>query len=159
MPRARRTAAGGGPGTHERIYAAVRGIPRGRVTTYGAVAKLAGLGRQARLVGYALSALRDGTSVPWHRVINAEGKLSLERSGSSSGTTQRLRLVREGISVDAAGRVSLVRFGWKVRDARVGGRTTHREDGAPSHFADEPPRQRGRASTAKRKPDKVLDAH
>jgi methylated-DNA-protein-cysteine methyltransferase-like protein len=162
MPRAARRATGAGPGTHERIYAAVRRIPRGRVTTYGAVAKLAGLGGQARLVGYALSALRGETSVPWHRVINAQGKLSLERSGSSSGTTQRLRLVREGVSVDAAGRVSLVRFGWKVKwkvkDARAGVRATHREDAAPSHFADDTRGRRGSASTAKRKLDNVLDA-
>ena len=101
--------------SHERIYAIVRKIPRGRVTTYGTVARLAGFDGQARLVGYALSALRDGTSVPWHRVINAQGRLSLELAASSSGTTQRLRLEREGVPVDAAGRVSLSRFGWRVR--------------------------------------------
>ena len=102
--------------SYERIYAAVRRIPRGKVTTYGAVARIAGLRGQARLVGYALSALRDGTGVPWHRVINAQGRLSLERVGSSSGLTQRLRLEREGIRVDAAGRVSLAKFGWRVSD-------------------------------------------
>jgi methylated-DNA-protein-cysteine methyltransferase related protein len=104
-----------GATSHERIYAIVRKIPRGKVTTYGTVAKLAGLDGQARLVGYALSALRDGTSVPWHRVINAQGRLSLELAASSSGTTQRLRLEREGVPVDAAGRVSLERFGWRMR--------------------------------------------
>ncbi|HTE44678.1 MAG TPA: MGMT family protein [Gemmatimonadaceae bacterium] len=102
--------------SHERIFAIVRKIPRGRVTTYGTVARLAGLAGQARLVGYALSALRDGTSVPWHRVINAQGRLSLELAASSSGTTQRLRLIREGVTVDAGGRVSLERFGWRMRD-------------------------------------------
>lgn len=101
--------------SHERIFAIVRKIPRGRVTTYGTVARLAGLEGQARLVGYALSALRDGTSVPWHRVINAQGRLSLELAASSSGTTQRLRLEREGVPVDAGGRVSLLRFGWRIR--------------------------------------------
>jgi alkylated DNA nucleotide flippase Atl1 len=103
--------------SYERIYPTVREIPAGRVTTYGAVARLAGLGAQARLVGYALSNLPDGTRVPWHRVINAQGKLSLERAASSSGVTQRLRLLREGVKVDAAGRVSLARFGWRVDDA------------------------------------------
>lgn len=103
-------------GSHERIYAVVRRIPRGRVTTYGAVARIAGLRGQARLVGYALSALRDGTGVPWHRVINAQGKLSLEQARSSSGTTQRLRLLSEGVVVNAAGRVSLATFGWRVAD-------------------------------------------
>ena len=104
------------PTSYERIYAAVRKIPRGRVTTYGVVARLAGLERQARLVGYALSALRTGTVLPWHRVINAQGKLSLEQVGSASGLTQRLRLEREGVRVDAAGRVSLEQFGWRVKE-------------------------------------------
>jgi len=101
-------------GTYARIYAVVRRIPHGRVTTYGAVARIAGLPGHARQVGYALSALPTGTSVPWHRVINAQGKLSLERVGSSPGTTQRIRLVREGVVVNAGGKVSLTRFGWRV---------------------------------------------
>lgn len=105
--------------SHERIYAAVRKIPAGRVSTYGAVARMAGVDGQARLVGYALSNLRDGTAVPWHRVINAQGKLSLELKGSSSGTTQRLRLKREGVTVNAAGRVSLEKFGWGLNKKRA----------------------------------------
>jgi methylated-DNA-protein-cysteine methyltransferase related protein len=101
--------------SYDRIYAIVRKIPRGRVTTYGDVARLAGRAGQARLVGYALSRLRDGTAVPWHRVVNANGLLSLERVRSASGLTQRLRLQREGVAVNAAGRVSLDRFGWPER--------------------------------------------
>ena len=107
------------PTSHERIYATVRKIPRGKVTTYGAVARLAGLGAHARLVGYALSNLKDGTTVPWHRVINAQGRLSLARAGSSAGVTQRIRLEREGVTVDAGGRVSLTRFGWRVSDPSI----------------------------------------
>jgi len=104
--------------TYEKIYAVVRRIPHGRVTTYGTVARLAGFPGQARLVGYALSNLRDGTALPWHRVINAQGQLSLEGARSSSGTTQRLRLQREGVVVNAAGKVSLQRFGWRVATGR-----------------------------------------
>ena len=105
------------PSSFERIYAAVRRIPRGKVSTYGAVARLAGMPGRARQVGYALAALRDGTAVPWHRVVNARGVLSLERAGAASGLTQRVRLAREGVTVDGAGRVALARFGWRVRDA------------------------------------------
>jgi methylated-DNA-protein-cysteine methyltransferase-like protein len=105
--------------SYDRIYAAVRTIPEGRVCTYGAIARIAGLERQARLVGYALHNLRDGTGVPWHRVINAQGKLSLETAGSSSGLTQRMRLRAEGVVVNAAGRVSLEQFGWRVRATRL----------------------------------------
>jgi methylated-DNA-protein-cysteine methyltransferase-like protein len=118
------------PGSsYDRIYAIVRKIPRGRVTTYGTVARLARLDGQARLVGYALSALRDGTGVPWHRVINAQGRLSLERAASSAGLTQLLRLAREGVRADAAGRISLAKFGWRVeatRPDRRKGRTESR---------------------------------
>jgi methylated-DNA-protein-cysteine methyltransferase-like protein len=100
-------------GTHARIYAAVRQIPNGRVTTYGTVARIAGLPGQARLVGYALSALKPGSTVPWHRVINAQGTISVtEESGAR--TTQALRLHREGVLVSAGGRISLAKFGWRM---------------------------------------------
>ena len=100
--------------SYQKIYAVVRQIPPGRVTTYGAVARLAGLPRQARLVGYALHALRAGSKLPWHRVINAQGRLSLERSLTGAGTTQLIRLQREGVIADASGRISLRRFGWRI---------------------------------------------
>jgi methylated-DNA-protein-cysteine methyltransferase-like protein len=58
-------------GLHLRIHDVVSRIPRGRIATYGQVARLAGLPRQARLVGYALHALPTGTSIPWQRVVNA----------------------------------------------------------------------------------------
>lgn len=101
--------------SYDKIYTVVRKIPRGRVTTYGSVARLAGLPRQARLVGYALHALPSGSALPWHRVINAQGKLSLAQGESGAGITQRLRLEREGVRVDAANRVSLRRFGWRLK--------------------------------------------
>jgi len=99
--------------THERIYAAVRQIPRGRVATYGQIAVLAGLPRQPRLVGYALHALARGTTVPWHRVINARGMVSTRADGNPS-LSQRFLLEREGVYFDTRGRVSLDRFGWKT---------------------------------------------
>jgi methylated-DNA-protein-cysteine methyltransferase-like protein len=90
----------------------VRCIPRGRVTTYGRVAALAGMPGRARQVGYALHALTDGTRVPWHRVINARGALSL---AGHAAITQRIRLEQEGVAFDAAGRVDLARYGWAGR--------------------------------------------
>lgn len=112
MPRGRSTSP---ESAYDRIYAVVRRVPRGRVTTYGAVARLAGLPGRARQVGYSLAALRDGTSVTWHRVVNSQGRLSLARAGSPSGITQRLRLTREGVRVDAGDRVSLAKFGWRLQ--------------------------------------------
>jgi methylated-DNA-protein-cysteine methyltransferase related protein len=102
---------------YERIYAVVRRVPRGKVATYGQVARLAGLNGQARLVGYAMHALPTGTAVPWHRVINAHGMISLRRTGDS--LSQRMLLEREGVSFDAAGRTSLTRFAWKPNSTRA----------------------------------------
>jgi methylated-DNA-protein-cysteine methyltransferase-like protein len=105
-----------GAGNYARIYTVVRRIPRGRVATYGQVAELAGLPGHARQVGYALHALPVGTLVPWHRVLNARGALSLRRD-SGGEISQRLLLEREGIRLDAGGRVALDRLRWVPRRA------------------------------------------
>lgn len=106
--------------SYDRIYAAVRRIPPGRVATYGQIAVVAGLPRQPRLVGYAMHALPNGTGVPWHRVINAQGRVSPRSDRGAGSVRQRLLLESEGVRFDAAGRVSLARYGWKPRR---GGRT------------------------------------
>jgi methylated-DNA-protein-cysteine methyltransferase-like protein len=105
----------------------VRRIPPGRVATYGQVAALAGLPRQARLVGYALHAVADGSDVPWHRVINAQGRISLRAEGPGGSVLQRLRLEQEGVRFDARGRVALEEYGWSVAGAPV--RRRVRRDG------------------------------
>ena len=100
------------PSTHDAILAVVRRIPRGRVATYGQIAALAGLARQPRLVGYALHALPTSTAVPWHRVINARGMVSIRSDGAAS-VSQQLLLEREGVHFDGRGRVSLERHQWR----------------------------------------------
>jgi len=100
---------------YERIYAAVRRIPRGRVATYGQVAELAGIPSHARQVGYALHALRSGQrKVPWHRVINARGEVS-QRAEPGGDRIQRQLLERERVRFGPAGRVELARFQWRPR--------------------------------------------
>jgi methylated-DNA-protein-cysteine methyltransferase related protein len=101
-----------GAGTYARIYAVVRRIPRGRVATYGQIAELAGLPGHARQVGYALHALPDGTTVPWHRVLNAAGGLS-PRAVPGAELTQRQLLEREGVPFNLRGRVPLERVRWR----------------------------------------------
>jgi methylated-DNA-protein-cysteine methyltransferase-like protein len=86
-------------------------IPRGRVTTYGQIAALAGMPGQARQVGYALAALEGDIDVPWHRVINARGEIS-KRSSVEAEQRQRSLLEGEGVRFDSNGRVALPRFGW-----------------------------------------------
>lgn len=96
----------------QRIYDAVRRIPPGRVASYGQIARLAGLPGHARQVGYALHWLPDGSDVPWHRVINAQGRISL-RGGSYEHWLQRSRLEAEGVLFDAQGNVDLHQFQWR----------------------------------------------
>jgi methylated-DNA-protein-cysteine methyltransferase-like protein len=94
---------------YSRIYAFVRQIPSGRVTTYGRIAKRVGC--SARLVGFAMAALTAGHDVPWQRVINSEGKISPRRDGDGE-LMQRSLLEAEGVSFDAQGRISLDRYEW-----------------------------------------------
>ena len=100
--------------TYRRIHDTVCRIPRGRVATYGQVATLAGLPGRARQVGYALRALPEGSAVPWHRVVNAEGSISA-RAESGDVRLQRALLEAEGIPFDSSGRIDLSRCRWRPR--------------------------------------------
>ena len=77
----------------QRILAAIRRIPRGRVSTYGAVARAAGFPGAARQVAWALHGC--GPDVPWQRVVGAGGRVLLK---GSPGLEQRLQLQTEGVS-------------------------------------------------------------
>ncbi|MDP6707254.1 MAG: MGMT family protein [Alphaproteobacteria bacterium] len=94
----------------ERIYQVTRQIPAGRVATYGQIALVAGAG-SARLVGRAMATLPTGSDVPWHRVINSQGKISARRDGGFS-PEQKRRLRREGVLLDRQGRVDVAAVGW-----------------------------------------------
>jgi len=104
------------------IYEVVRRIPRGRVATYGQVARLAGIPGHARQVGYALHAMATGEPVPWHRVINARGEIS-RRSHGEADAAQRRLLEAEGVRFDGRGRVELARFQWRPRLPARSGRS------------------------------------
>lgn len=96
------------PSPDERIWQVVASIPCGRVATYGQVAELAGLPGSPRRVGRSLAGLPSGSRLPWHRVINAAGRVSL---GGTAGERQRQRLRDEGV-IFANGRVNLDRYRW-----------------------------------------------
>jgi methylated-DNA-protein-cysteine methyltransferase-like protein len=104
---------------YTRIWDAVCQIPRGRVTTYGSVAALCRLRGQQRLVGYALHNLPAGVDIPWHRVINANGMISLR---GEPGRTQQQILESEGV-VFLQKKIDLDRFGWKVSNMNRRGRS------------------------------------
>ncbi|MGE5727051.1 MAG: MGMT family protein [Gemmatimonas sp.] len=97
------------------MYSEVRRVPRGKVATYGQIASLAGLEGQARQVGYAMAAVPASSAIPWHRVINAQGRVSMRSEGPGGTIIQRQLLEREGVVFDEGGRVALSRFGWKPR--------------------------------------------
>jgi methylated-DNA-protein-cysteine methyltransferase related protein len=104
--------------SYPRIWRVVSSIPEGRVASYGAVAKQAGFPSQPRLAGYALHNLPEGIDIPWHRVINAQGRVSL---GGETGVRQRQLLESEGV-VFVRDRVDLKKFGWRCRKQSVGTR-------------------------------------
>ncbi len=97
---------------YDLIYAIVRQVPRGKVATYGQVARIAGR-CSAQMVGFALAALKDSgeQAVPWQRVINAKGRISPH--GFGMGTqVQRMLLEEEGVVFDLEGNIDLQQFGW-----------------------------------------------
>jgi methylated-DNA-protein-cysteine methyltransferase-like protein len=91
----------------------VRKIPRGQVATYGQIAKIVDR-CTPRMVGYAMAALRGRTDVPWQRVINSKGEISI-RSRGDGALRQRKLLEKEGIRFDQRGRVEFKKFRWKNR--------------------------------------------
>lgn len=99
------------------LYQTLAQVPAGQVVSYGRLAELAGLGRAARWVGHLLAQLPEDTRLPWHRVVAADGKLSLP-PGSPSGNEQHARLRAEGLAI-RNNRVDIRRHGWHPNDAAV----------------------------------------
>ena len=99
------------PTLKEKILQTVALIPEGKVCTYGKVAEYAGAERRARFVGTILKQLPMGTKIPWHRVINSQGKCSFPE-GSDKYEEQMSRLEREDI-VTMKGKINLKHYLWK----------------------------------------------
>jgi len=97
------------------IYDVVRRIPPGQVATYGQIARLAGLPGRARQVGYAMAALPLRSTVPWHRVVNSQGSISLRRRVGPE-LEQRLLLEAEGVPFGMGGRIPLERVQWTPKE-------------------------------------------
>ena len=95
----------------EKIYEVVKRIPKGKVTTYGRVALMAGNPRWSRVVGYALHNNPAPGVIPCHRVVNREGKVA-EGFAFGGGQTQRALLEAEGIIFESDGTVDLGKYGW-----------------------------------------------
>ena len=94
------------------VYAMVRKIPAGKVASYGQIAFFLGWPNGARTVGWALRALKPGSGVPWHRVVNAQGRISL-----ANPEHQRELIEAEGVVFNRRNRIDLNRFGWSGPEA------------------------------------------
>ena len=96
--------------SYNRLYDIVRRIPAGKVATYGQIAEMAG-GYSPRQAGYAMAAVPADSGIPWHRVINSQGRISI-RSHGEECWDQRELLEQEGVHFSESGKVDLKRFGW-----------------------------------------------
>ncbi|MCC3702193.1 MGMT family protein [Rouxiella badensis] len=94
----------------QRVFQILAAIPEGQVTTYGDVAKLAGSPRAARQVGGVLKKLPEGSTLPWYRVVNRHGEISLQ---GEDFKRQRQALLAEGI-IFQKGKIDLLKYGWKL---------------------------------------------
>ena len=97
---------------YEHFYELISQIPKGKVSTYGDIAKMAGC-KSARAVGFALNQLPEGSPVPWQRVINSQGKVSPRRN-SDGHLIQQVILEEEGL-IFKRGKVDLLRYRWKAK--------------------------------------------
>lgn len=86
-------------------------IPYGKVASYGQIAKMAGLPKHARLVGYVLKHLDSEAEIPWHRVINSQGKISLSKLDDQGENIQRVKLLAEGVMV-IGDKINLKQYQW-----------------------------------------------
>ncbi|MGQ9584737.1 MAG: MGMT family protein [Anaerolineae bacterium] len=96
----------------ERVWCLVARIPKGRVATYGQIARMLGMPRGARTVGWAMHSLPEGSGVPWYRVLSAPGRIPRIRAGETMGL-QKALLEEEGVTVGPEGTVDLNCFGWE----------------------------------------------
>jgi methylated-DNA-protein-cysteine methyltransferase-like protein len=99
-----------------RVVTLIKKIPHGKVATYGQVAALAGNPRSARQIAWVLHTFSEKKNLPWHRVINREGTISLPRYGGYE--LQRALLIEEGVEFDAHDRIDLARFQWRPQKRR-----------------------------------------
>jgi methylated-DNA-protein-cysteine methyltransferase-like protein len=100
--------------TFDIIYSVVKEIPRGRIATYGQIAAMVKPGLPARIVGYALHCLPENTDIPWHRVINSQGKISYFASSNEYDSLQQKILEQEGVIFSSEGKTDLKKYLWSA---------------------------------------------
>lgn len=96
----------------DKVIHIIKIIPHGRVTTYGTIATLAGEPRSARQVGYILHSLSEKFRLPWQRVVNRKGYISIRGGNINIKNLQKTLLEREGVEVSEDFMIDLDRYGW-----------------------------------------------
>jgi methylated-DNA-protein-cysteine methyltransferase-like protein len=102
---------------HRKMIAVIAMVPKGAVASYGQIAKLAGFPGQARQVVWTLHSSSKKYKLPWHRIINSQGKIGI--ADDNYRTRQKLLLQKEGIEFDGYGKVNLKTQGWKPTVSRL----------------------------------------
>ena len=120
-------------GVWDRIYRTVARIPKGRVATYGQIARAQEASVNPRIVGYALAALDETSNIPWHRVIRSDGSIAPRGNASGFASMQRLLLEAEGLVLSDAGRVDLAKHRVSLSDLLAA--DAPRKHGASFHHA------------------------
>lgn len=95
------------------IFQVIAQIPSGKVASYGQIARLAGIPKHARLVGYVLKHMDTDSTLPWYRVINSQGKISLSKLNDQGQNIQALLLIEEGVWV-VGDKVKMNEFQWAI---------------------------------------------
>lgn len=109
----------------QEVYRVVSRIPRGRVATYGQVARMLPKRWSPALVGWALHALPAGSDVPWFRVVDSKGQLGTRRLPGDAATVQELLLAGEGVVLDRDGRCDLAAVQWDGEETGRPGSGSH----------------------------------
>ena len=115
---------------YQRVYLMVSKIPCGKVATYGQIAELINNYGRARQVGWALRRLKLPSDVPWHRVINTKGEISMSLSRNGTDWIQKKLLINEGIKFNSKMKIDIKKYLWRPKEIK------ERLEGNPSNIKD-----------------------
>ena len=104
---------------NQKVYLEVSKIPHGKIATYGQIADLIYSYGCARQVGWALRRLRLPSAVPWHRVINSKGEITMSLSRNGTDWIQRELLIKEGIEFNSQMKIDIKKYLWRTKEIRV----------------------------------------
>ena len=114
----------------QKVYLKVSEIPHGKIATYGQIADLIYAYGNARQVGWALRRLKLPSTIPWHRVINSKGEITMSLSRNGTDWIQKELLINEGIKFNSKMKLDIKKYIWKPKE--IMGRL----EGNPSDFKD-----------------------